>query len=244
MAPKKVISTSNRSQRKADRQQLGALADLIVNPSTKRRYDSAAQSFFHWMTLEGKTLPPTVEAFDEVLCAYIEFLWQDGEGRSLASNTVAGLQFVRPTLRRKLPCAWRLLAAWAKRELPARAPPLTVFLLQALVGLALNKKLPNVAAALMIGFYGLLRTGEILKLTSQDFSIGKSPRTLVVNLGLTKGGARQGALESVTIHEEHVINLVQAFQFTANKGDKLLLNGGGDFRKVFSSLLEELDISE
>jgi integrase len=96
----------------------------------------------------------------------------------------------------------------------------------------------------MIGFYGLLRTGEILKLTSQDFSIGKSPRTLVVNLGLTKGGARQGALESVTIHDEYVINLVQAFQFTASRGDKLLPNGGGDFRKVFSSLVEELDISD
>ena len=191
MAPKKEISTSNRSQRKADRQQLGALSDLIVNPSTKRRYESAVQAFFHWMTLESKTLPPTVEAFDEVLCAHIEFLWQDGEGRSLASNTVAGLQFVRPTLRSKLPCAWRLLSAWAKRELPARAPLLTVFLLQALVGLAFKKDLPNVATALIVGFYGLLRTGEILKLTFQDFNVGKSPRTLVINLGLTKGGAQK-----------------------------------------------------
>ena len=37
---------------------------------------------------------------------------------------------------------------------------------------------------------------------------------------------------------------MQAFQFTASRGDKLLPHGGGDFRKVFSSLLEELDISD
>lgn len=244
MAPKTIIATGNRAKRKADRQALGALSDIIVSEATKSRYQSAVATLFHWMQTENEKMPATVEDFDLFLCKYVEFLWQDGEGRSVASNTVAGIQFMKPTLRKRLVCTWRLLGAWAKREMPARAPPLTVYLVEAMAGLAMSHNEPQVATALMLGFYGLLRTGELLKLSAQDFSIGKSPRVLVINLGLTKGGARQGALESVTVDNLTVVNMVDVFCKRSSRGDKLLPKGNAHFRMTFNQLLKELCLDD
>eukprot|EP00959_Pyramimonas_sp_CCMP1952_P028597 599779-Pyramimonas_sp.AAC.1 len=54
---------------------------------------------------------------------YLEKLWAEGEPKSYANDLVAGLQHFAPRLRRRLNGSWRLLGAWAKAELPARAPP-------------------------------------------------------------------------------------------------------------------------
>jgi hypothetical protein len=44
-------------------------------------------------------------------------------------------------------------------------------------GPRIEKEATKCCHCLMVGFYGLFRTGEILKLTSQDLGIKKSPRT-------------------------------------------------------------------
>ena len=48
-------------------------------------------------------------AFDDMLSDYIEHLWASGEGRALASDTVAALQDAEPHLKGKLQFTWRLL---------------------------------------------------------------------------------------------------------------------------------------
>jgi hypothetical protein len=244
--PKKkvVIASKNKEQRRKVRSQLGALSDIVVSPATRKRYDEAVKRFFSWASENQIVLPTSVVDFDQLVASYIDFLWEDGEGRSLASNTVAGLQFFQPTLKRQLVCSWRLLGAWAKHEMPARAPPLTPDLVEALAGCALKLKLPHVSLAILIGFYGLLRTAEICNLSRGDMAISLDPPTVVLNLGLTKGGARSGALESVTLNQQFLVKLCQAWVLNKQAGDKLLPKGPGDFRKVFADLLRTLQLQE
>ena len=61
---------------------------------------------------------------DGLLCDYLEHLWSAGEGKGLASDTLAALQDSSPKLRGAIPGAWRLLKTWHVNEIPCRAPPL------------------------------------------------------------------------------------------------------------------------
>ena len=46
------------------------------------------------------------EQFDSLLAEYIEYLWLEGEGRGLASDTVAGIQDADPKLKGQLQLTW------------------------------------------------------------------------------------------------------------------------------------------
>ena len=105
-----------------------------MQPRTKQRYELCLQQFFDWLTGEGLTLPKRVTDMDLLVSDYLEHLWAIGEGKSVANNTLAALQDRDPNLRRKLPGSWRLMKAWATAEIPNRAPPMTLALLDALCG--------------------------------------------------------------------------------------------------------------
>lgn len=161
MAPKTVVAAASKGQRKQFRQALGSLDTLVVSTTTQKRYDAAVKGFFKWVEFENRTLPEEISAFDLLLSDYVSHLWEEGEGRAMASDVVAGMQFFRPQLKRHLPCTWRLVGAWAKHELPMRAPPLTPDILESICGVCLQKGLPAIAVCMMVAFYGLLRTGEM-----------------------------------------------------------------------------------
>ena len=60
------------------------------------------------------------------------------------------------------------------------------------------------ALSLLVGFWGLLRTGELLGLEKRHFSVTSRSNSVLVSLGYTKGGKRHGAAESVKISVEDV----------------------------------------
>ena len=76
---------------------------------------------------------------DPLFCEYLEHLWATGAGRAQASDTLAGVQDLQPSLRNHLPGAWRLLKTWQINEIPNRAPPLPKHVLQAMAGWAFFK---------------------------------------------------------------------------------------------------------
>ena len=71
-----------------------------------------------------------------------------------------------------------------------RAPPLTVPLLFSLCGVAMESNQPAFAVAMMVGFFSLLRTGEIAKIQAKDVTINQQGNQAVINLGLTKGSLK------------------------------------------------------
>ena len=136
---------------------------------------------------------------DPIVCDYLEELWATGKGRAQACDTLAGLQDSQPSLRHHLPGAWRLLRTWQANEIPSRAPPLPEHIVWAMAGWALFHQWTSFALSLLIGFYSMLRTGEILGLKSSHIQCGDGQLQALISLGLTKGGKRHGAAESVVL---------------------------------------------
>ena len=98
---------------------------------------------------------------DPLLCDYLENLWASGAGRALACDTLAGIQDLQPNLRNQLPGAWRLLY-----KIPNRAPPLPEHILQSMAGWAVFKSHVTFGISLVLGFYTMLRTGELVGVRS------------------------------------------------------------------------------
>ena len=89
---KQVPGLEGRAQRKAVRKEIGPLKDCVVSAKTRARYDKAVKKFFQYLEDEHLAIPVTVSSFDDQLSDYIDYLWQEGEGKALASDTVAALQ--------------------------------------------------------------------------------------------------------------------------------------------------------
>jgi hypothetical protein len=244
MSKRQVLAAKTKQERKAARVDLGELKNLIIKPSTETRYKNACLMFFEWLVLGCWVFPKCPVALDEKLGAFISDLWQEGEAKSTASNLLAGMQHYSPTLKRRLPISWRLISAWQKTELPCRAPPLTWELVKAFCGRALALLRPDVAAAILIAFHCLLRTGEMLKLTAGSFAFASNYNSGVINLGKTKVGQRLGINESVTIEEPLVCKFIAARCLSLAPGDLLLPKGQTDFRTIFAKIGKELLLEE
>ena len=80
--------------------------------------------------------------------------------------------------------------------------------LRAMVGWSIFHQHFSFALSLLVGFYTLLRTGELLELQAWNIHMISSTQPAVISLGLTKSGKRQGAAESVTLTERSVLKLL------------------------------------
>ena len=127
----KHVEGRSKEARVAIRNSLGSLSSLTVQPKTKLRYEQARKKFYAFLHDSHLVIPTQRDALDGLLCDFLEFLWASGEGRGLASDTVAGLQDHDPRLRGHLLGSWRLLKAWHMNEIPNRAPPFPETVLQA-----------------------------------------------------------------------------------------------------------------
>ena len=150
------VEGRTKEERAKVRKTLGSLKQLTVQPKTRERYTKARLKFYAFLKLNGLKLPSQRESLDGILAEYIEHLWETGEGRGLASDTVAGLQDLDPKLKGSLGLTWRLLKTWHINEVPNRAPPLPEVALRAMIGWSLFHEHYSFALSLQLGFYGLL----------------------------------------------------------------------------------------
>ena len=154
---------------------------------------------------------------------------------------MAGLQDKDPKLRGHLPGSWRLLTTRSINELPNRAPPLPEAVLQALVGHAVLNNDLAFAVSLMIGFYCMLRTGEVLDLLNSHIAMSRRSQIAVISLGLTKGGKRQGASESATLGVEPALKLLWKWK-NSNPVKAALCPKAHQWRTKFSEGLKALKL--
>ena len=241
MSRKRVIEASLPQDRAAQRRKLGTLRELTVQPATKRRYAAATDSFFSYLRDAGLDLPSKKSELDAILCDYVELLWSNGAGRGLANDTVAGLQDRQPDLRRNLPGVWRLLKTWSINEVPARAPPFPDHVVKAMAWWAFFRGYYSFGVSLLIGFYAMLRTGEVLSLRSANLMCGAKDKQIVISLGMTKGGKRQGAAESVILGYEPVVLLTKQWKKVASPATPLV-KSSAQWRKLFNECLDSLGL--
>lgn len=241
MPRKRVLEALDPDDRASQRRRLGTLRELTVQPATKRRYTLATQAFHDFLRNEGLTLPRSKPQLDDLVCDYLEHLWSTGAGRGQANDTVAGLQDLQPNLRHNLPGAWRLLKTWAVNEIPNRAPPLPDHVVKAMAGWAFFKGHFSFGVSLLIGFYTMLRTGEIVGLKTGDILATPTDRQVLISLGLTKGGKRHGAAESVILGYQPAVSLVQQWELT--QGSRVFLTTSpSSWRALFNECVSALGI--
>ena len=180
------------------------------------------------------TLPSKRDLLDPLVCDYLEYLWYEGLGRGLANDTLAGLQDVDPKLKGCLPGAWRLLKTWGINEVPSRAPPLPEAILHAMCGWAFFHKEITFGISLLIGFYGMLRTGEIISLVRKNLSSHDTQEKVLISLGLTKSGKRAGAAESVVLGYDKAVLAPPMTPLAKN---------AGHWRKLFNDALSSLRLT-
>ena len=234
--PKRHLEGPTPQARAKLRKQLGTLRQLTVQPITRGRYNQAMADFFEFLKTIRRTIPPSARELDLLVSDYLEHLWAAGSGRTEGSNILAALQDSQPHLKGQLQQSWRLMKTWVVHEVPNRAPPLSLENLETLVGYSLFKGRPLFALSLLVGFFGLLRTGELLALTASHISISCAKGPAVISLGLTKAGKRQGAAESVTIHVEDVCR--RLYQWKSQVRSSASLTGSNyAWRKLFNETL-------
>ena len=172
---------------------------------------------------------------------YVEHLWFSGEGRGLAADTLASLQDYDAKLRGHLPGAWRLVKTWVTHGLPNRAPPVPELVLQSRVGWSLYNGHFAFATSLLLCFYGILRTGELLDVNHNRKEISAKLRTAVVSLKLTKAGKRAGVQESVSVSHDTAFRYVQQWMQLSSSHQKLCPSPA-QWRKLFKTCVENLKL--
>ena len=239
----KHVEGRTKEARAKVRKNLGSLKQLTVQPKTRARYLQARNKFYDFLRQENISLPRQRDQLDAILAEYIEWLWMNGEGRGLASDTVAGLQDLDPRLKHNLALTWRLLKTWHVNEIPNRAAPMPETVLHAMVGWSIFHRHHSFALSLLVAFYGLLRTGELHALTSSSIMITHPSKPAVLSLGLTKSGKRAGAAESVTVRTAEVLRRLFHWKQKASERE-LLVPSSYAWRKMFSDCLKALHLEE
>lgn len=242
MPKRKILEGADPSERAKMRRELGTLKSLTVQPATKRRYDKASEQFFSFLKTEGLLLPTRKDQLDPLVCEYVEHLWATGAGRGQANDTVAALQNLQPSLRGHLTGAWRLLKTWSVNEIPHRAPPLPEQVVHAMAGWAFFKGHYTFGVSLVVGFYTMLRSGELMGLQSAHVMCSVKERQALISLGLTKSGKRQGAAESVVLGVESAFKLLQQWKSVATPATPFCTSPH-KWRALFSESLEALKLT-
>ena len=106
----------------AKRKQLGPLRALVIQPRTANRYTSVLAVFFAWVAACTTGLPEATEEIDDFAASFVEYLWESGDGRGQACDSLCALQWRIPLLRGKLQTSWALCKAWSRLELPIQSP--------------------------------------------------------------------------------------------------------------------------
>ena len=229
------------SERIRRRAALGPLRRLTVSKQTYRRYYEVVDFFLRYCALWNFAVT-SEDDLEEHIIWFLSCMWECGGPKSTGNYLVAGIQFFLGR-RRRFPEAWRLLATWAKHEMPYRVPPLPPIVLLALADMARCQGLVGLAAILLMGFHGCLRTGEMLGI--------RRDHILVDNYGLgtlllpdTKGGKRKGINEMVTITEGRIGRLLAYASSQLLPGDLLFQGSPVQFRQWFASSLAALGIGD
>ena len=124
-------------------------------------------------------------------------MWESGEPLLTIGDALSALHYFQPFTRRGIPHAWKLFSAWRKIEVPSRAPPLTEALVRSMSAYELRHNRLEMATCLMLAFYALLRTGELLSLTTEDVLLGR--QEAVLSLQSTKTSKRYAAHDAISM---------------------------------------------
>lgn len=229
--PRVVLSAKSQAERKRRRAGI-RLRDFSITAKTKQRYETALGRMLPYLEAQKD-----LNNLDLILCDYIELQWSRGESLYFISDGLSALHFFMPDLRGMLRNAWKMFKDWRRIEAPARAPPITVLLVRAMVARAVQLDHIPFACMLAVGFHGLLRTGELLNICRKDLEL--SSDCGILSLEQSKSGLRSGTFEAVALRDSPTLQLLQTWIAITRPslGDKLWPHSAQHFRATFRAYL-------
>ena len=235
------IQRKEKVQRKQKRRvgRGGRLKDKLISPLTQTRYTVAVRVMLGFWSCMGLK-PEGLEAMDDACASFVEACWAEGDSITLVCQALAGLQWLVPKVRHKIPYAWSLAKAWAKAEPPNRATPFSPSIVLGLAGLCFEVGMISMAALLLVGFDGFLRSGELFSMKVGDISFRR--KMAIIKLAVTKGGQRRGLMEVIVITSSLAVKMLRL----ACKGksrDDLVADGNGYYlRNLLRSLISSVGL--
>jgi hypothetical protein len=239
---KQVLAKRTQAERQNTRHALGRLAHQVVAAKTEDRYFTSVSRFLDFLKVSRKRYPSSFILLDRDVCEFVEYLWEQGDPRSWASDCLSGLGHLIASCKPYLVGSWRLHAAWGRTELPVRDPPFTPVLLYGLAQLAAENGWTDIAVLLILGFHTFARTGELFNARAGDFVLSATSGTWT--LPLSKSGQRTGAVESILLTDVYVLHLLKNFIKGMHSGDRLSNVSPGLLRSRLASLLDQLHITD
>jgi len=228
-----------REDRFLTRAKLGTLSSLAIPPKLRARYESALTRYFAYEHVHS-IVSSTTDDFDLHTAPFIEALWQDGEPRYWAEDTLSGFTKLVPALKGKFPMCWSLITAWQRNELPQRATPLTLRLLKAFCGVCITNGWLDLCLILAIGYHCILRTAEMYSMSCGDFTFNRHDNTAILTLSTSKSGTRYNIVESVTVTDAALVRKLRQTVCSRAPGDLLFPLGHRIFRSQFASIVKTL----
>ena len=234
------VSKRTKTERKQQRKNV-RLWDAGITKRTQARYFNAL----------SKLLPVLTGIFtaldlDDKVSNWIETAWEDGEALHLVSDALCGLHHYEGWTKGMIPMSWKLFQIWKKLEAPDRAPPLTADILYAWGNYAIEHNQVLLGALLCLGFFALLRTGEILALRPIDVLVGDTKA--ILSLQHTKSGQRDNVGEMVMVDDFLTVELLRTAMSLHKRSmsDKVPLwpYSAEAFRRHFRKYCDKFDLSQ
>ncbi|CAK0847855.1 unnamed protein product [Prorocentrum cordatum] len=219
------------------------LASLRVVAATRMRSARAVQHLLRHYGVspqEVNALDVDGEDADGLVANYLEAKWREGAGIALANNTVAGVCFTVPRLRRRLDLSWALLKAWRRAEPAARALPFTPEIVGAMAGLAADAAAFDVGCLLLISFGGLLRGGEAFALTTAD--VLDRGEVIVLRVSTSNTTAGKDAAEAVVIRSRVAKRMLRLVVRHRALGEPLSWRSPAQLRSALAALTRGLGL--
>ena len=203
---------SARRTRKERKQQRACvkLWDAAISKPTQERYFLGLKNLLPEISNATSLLD-----IDMAAANWIQKCWERGDPLHGISDALCGLHHYEPWTKRHLPLSWKMFGTWRKLESPDRAPPLTPQIIYSWAYYAVDHCDFIFAGLLLLGFFALLRTGEILQVTPADILLNQT--TGIVSLRDTKTGKRDNVSEMVSFDDPFTIQTLQGLKDIKNQ---------------------------
>ena len=162
----------------------GTSIDPTANrhPQTNLRREQLLARFQRWLLAELSVILSDLKDFplliSTALVAYGKCLFYEGIPKYQMVETLNSVVDALPHLRGQLGAVWGLISKWQEQEPIERTMVMPASVFRAAVALALLWDWPLFAAALLLGFHGLLRPNEFLTLKRKHLVL---PRDILSN---------------------------------------------------------------
>ena len=207
------------------------LRDLGISTKTRTTYKKMLSQFFTFLRYMDWPNPHNDVTLDLYASEFINHLFQEGEPHGYAGNFVSALVRFFPSCRRSLFTTRMYYKNWERELSRNRALPISLAMLQGIVGLALVRKRIDLAATLLVAFAGLLRTGEFITLVKRQLVFSPGMLSVVVSLPRTKTTGWRGQPESVIINDPCVVNALKLATDHIGPDDRIYAKSPAAFGK-------------